>query len=68
MVMLVTINNKAPKEVAFEEWNSLKGKGSQKWQEKEKKFMQMMVNIVKELQKVEEPAKLPTILKPSWST
>jgi hypothetical protein len=46
----------------------LKGKGSQKWQEKEKKFMQMMVNIVKELQKVEEPAKLPTILKPSWST
>jgi hypothetical protein len=45
----------------------LKGKGSQKWQE-EKKFMQMMVNIVKELQKVEEPTKVPTILKPSWST
>jgi hypothetical protein len=53
LVMAITTRNEVLEEVVVKEHEPSKGKGSYEWQD-EKKFTQMMVDIVKELQKVKE--------------
>jgi hypothetical protein len=52
-VMAITMRNEALWKVDVKEHEPSKGKDSHEWQD-EKTFTQMMVDIVKELQKVEE--------------
>ncbi len=53
LVMAITMRNEALWKVDVKEHEPSKGKDSHEWQD-EKTFTQMMVDIVKELQKVEE--------------